>query len=607
MRRRQFLYGLPGLTTVVPTLPLIATLTADAAQDVRDAPAARDTHLTGPPTTTPEDIRFPAHSHPLRPGTAHEAGLLPEHVARIADEAAAFPYIPGFAPIAVRDGVIVAHEARGHALRYASWDEETATATELPRNEWVSTSADTLFDMASVTKLFTSTVALQLSEERAIDLDAPAADYLPEFAATDPAKAAITVRQFLVHRSGLVSWLNLYEGLPDNEARLATIYDSPLQREPGSGYEYSDLNLIALGVLLERVTGHPLDALVADRVTGPLGLEDTRFNPPSSLVPRIAATEYQPWTGRGMIRGSGHDENAWAFGGVAGHAGIFSTASDMAVFAQMLANGGHYAGRRILAEDTVRAVLTNHNADIGASPRGLGWQVDQRFYMDALCSPVTAGHTGYTGTSVTVDPVSRMVFVLLTNRVHPTRERGTESIYRRRPARAFARSLPVYPAPGRDSAEGHRAPSRTAWFAGMPDATTAQLTVPAATGTTVTFDLWYDTEPENDTATVEASTDDAGTFRPIPLTLRTRTGGHRWESDGTVHGYAARRWLRAAADLPPGTTHLRWTYRTDADYLGRGVYVDRIRVLREDALVFDSERPSDAARIVAEGWRPSES
>ncbi|MEO3752582.1 serine hydrolase [Streptomyces sp. B6B3] len=592
MRRRQFLYGLPGLTglaTVGPALPGIATPGAQAA------PVAGEAHRAGPPTTTPEDIRFPAHSRPLRPGTAQEAGLLPEHVARIADEAAALPDIPGFALIAVRDGVIVAHEARGHALRYASWDEETATAVELPEDEWVPMSTDTLFDMASVTKLFTSTVAVQLSEQRVIDLDAPAADYLPEFAATDPAKAAVTVRQFLVHRSGLVSWLNLYADLPDNEARLAAIYDSPLQREPGSGYEYSDLNLITLGVLLERVTGDPLDALVADRVTGPLGLTDTRFNPPSSLVSRIAATEYQPWTGRGMIRGSVHDENAWAFGGVAGHAGIFSTASDMAVFAQMLANGGHYAGTRVLAEDTVRAVLTNHNADIGASPRGLGWQVDQRFFMDALCSPVTAGHTGYTGTSVTVDPVSRMVFVLLTNRVHPTRERGTESVYRRRPARAFARSLPV-----------SSAPRRSAWFAGMTDATAARLTVPAATGTTVGFDLWYDTEPENDTVTVEAATDDAGTFRPVPLALRTRTGGHRWESDGTVHGYAARRWLRATADLPPGTTRLRWTYRTDADYLGRGVYVDRVRVLRDDALVFDSERPSDAALIVAEGWHDSE-
>jgi hypothetical protein len=216
--------------------------------------------------------------------------------------------------------------------------------------------------------------------------------------------------------------------------------------------------------------------------------------------------------------------------------------------------------------------------------------------MDALCTPVTAGHTGYTGTSITVDPVSRMTFVLLTNRVHPTRERGTDSVYRRRPARAFARSLPVRPATG-----------PTAWFAGLTDTTTARLTAPAATGTRATFRLWYDTEPDYDAGTFEASTDNAETWQPVPFTLHTRTGSHRWQSPGTFHGYATRQWLHATAtSLPADTTHLRWTYRTDADYQGRGVYVDRIRVHHDTTLVFDSERPGDAARITADGWRLSE-
>jgi CubicO group peptidase (beta-lactamase class C family) len=134
-----------------------------------------------------------------------------------------------------------------------------------------------------------------------------------------------------------------------------------------------------------------------------------------------------------MIRGTVHDENAWAFGGVAGHAGIFSTTTDMAIFAQALVDGGQYATTRILSEATVRAIL---------SPDGLGWQVNQPSYMDALGTPVTIGHTGYTGTSITVNPVSRMTLILLTNRVHPTRDRLTDSAYRRRPARAFARALP---------------------------------------------------------------------------------------------------------------------------------------------------------------------
>ncbi|MGP4111538.1 serine hydrolase [Streptomyces sp. 4N509B] len=599
IRRRRFLHGLPGVAGLAVTLSAASPAVAGSALGRGGAAAA-----SGPPTVTPRDIRFPARSRPLRVGSPGEAGLLPGHVARIADEVAAFPHLSGFALVAVRDGVIVAHEARGHAVRYASWDEETSTAVELPPEEWVEATTDTVFDMASVTKLFTATVAVQLHEQGVLSLDEPVVAYLPEFAATDPAKAAVTVRQLLIHRSGLPSWLNLHDpSLPDNAARLAAVYAAPLAREPGSGYEYSDLGLITLGVLLERVTGRPLDALVADRVTGPLGMRDTLFNPPPELLPRVAATEYQPWTGRGMVRGGVHDENAWALGGVAGHAGIFSTTSDMAVFAQTLCDGGQYAGTRLLTEETVREVLTDHNADIGASPRGLGWQVNQRSYMDALCSPVTAGHTGYTGTSVTVDPVSRVVLVLLTNRVHPTRQRGTDSVYRRRPSRALARAVPVRPAVG-----------RTAWYAGQADAATARLTVPlgpslAATGTRATFRLWYDTEAEYDVGVLEASTDEGGGWRPVPFELRTggsHAGEHRWESPGTFHGYAGRRWLHATVpELPAGTTRLRFTYTTDADYQGRGVYVDALRVYAGDRLLFASERPGDASRVVAEGWRPS--
>jgi CubicO group peptidase (beta-lactamase class C family) len=538
-----------------------------------------------PPTTTPADIRFPSRSRPLRHGTAREAGLLAEHVARIADEAAAaaFPGIPGFVLLAARDGVIVAHEARGHAVRHASLA--------------VPMTPGTLFDVASLTKLFTATVAAQLHEQGVLPLDDPVARHLPAFAATDPAKAAITVRQLLAHRSGMAAWLNLHDNddLPDNAARLAAVHASPLTREPGSGYEYSDLNLITLGALLEHVSSQPLATLVAERVTGPLGMRDTMFNPPEERWPRVAATEYQPWTGRGMIRGTVHDENAWALGGVAGHAGIFSTAFDMAVLGQLLCDGGQYAGRRLLAEDTVRAILTDHNADIGASPRGLGWQLDQRYFMDALCSPVTAGHTGFTGTSITVDPVARMVLVLLTNRVHPTRERNADSAYRRRPARAFARALPVRPPSG-----------GTAWFA---DTGPGHLTVPAASGTHAAFRLWYDTDPDAGSGgTLAASTDGAATWRPLPFTLRTDDGGHRWDSPGTFRGYAARRWLHASAALPAGTTHLRWSYAADADGRGqgRGVYVAAIQVLNADnALVFDDERPADAARVTAEGWRLS--
>ncbi|RKN12530.1 serine hydrolase domain-containing protein [Streptomyces radicis] len=598
MRRRRFLHGL----TATAGAPLLTAAAPHAAR--ADDRAGPGRWRAGPPTLTPDDIRFPTRSRALRYGRPDEVGLIGDEVARIVDEAEAFlspgpgrpaPSFPGFVLLAARDGVIVAHEARGHAVRYSGWDEATATPVELPRDAWVPMARDTIFDLASVSKLFTATVATRLAERGALDLDAPVAATLPEFAAADPAKAPITARQLLVHRSGLVAWLNLWS-LPDNEARLAAIHASPLAREPGSGYAYSDLNLIVLGTLVERLTGHPLDTLVAEWVTGPLGMADTRYNPPPELLPRIAATEYQPATGRGMVRGSAHDENAWAFGGVAGHAGLFSTAADLAILGQLLADGGQYAGTRLLATDTVRQVLTDHNADIGASPRGLGWQVDQRSYMDALCSPVTAGHTGYTGTSITVDPVERTVFVLLTNRVHPTRTRGTDSVYRRRPARAFARSFPVRPVSG-----------LTAWRAGAADGATATLTTPVR-GLTgegrVAFRLWYDTEPDHDIGAFEASGDGGASWAPVPLALRS--GDWRWETDGTFHGWSGRRWAHATATVPAGTTQLRWTYRTDPDHQGRGVLVDAIRVTRGHRLLLADERPADAARFVADGWTATE-
>ena len=139
--------------------------------------------------------------------------------------------------------------------------------------------------------------------------------------------------------------------------------------------------------------------MIAQRITGPLHLRDTMFNPPASLKPRIAAEEYQPSTGRGIVWGSVHDENAYCVGGVSGHAGVFSTAHDLGVLAQTLLDGGRYGHTRILDEDSVRLLFTNFNQAFPSDSHGLGFELDQRWYMDALNSPVTAGHTGFTGTS----------------------------------------------------------------------------------------------------------------------------------------------------------------------------------------------------------------
>ena len=550
---------------------------------------------TGPPGAGPDEVVFPSRPHLLREGSAEEAGLVAEHVARIAPETAAFlegptPSFPGFVVLAARDGVVAAHRAEGHRVRYSSWDAEAGAPAELPPEQWEEATVDTIYDLASISKLFTAAVAGRFAQEGRIDFADPVVEHLPAFGSSDLAKNTITVGQLLAHTAGQVSWIDLYS-LPDDESRMEAIFAEPLRRQPGSGYEYSDLNLIVLGKLLERVGGAGLDELVAEYITGPLGMTDTGYNPPADRLARVAATEYQPWTGRGMIRGSVHDENAWAFGGVAGHAGVFSTARDLAVFGQMILNGGIYGEARVLSEETARLVFTDTNAHLGAAAaRGMGWQLGQRWYMDAMTSPVTAGHTGYTGTSIVLDPLSGTLLVLLSNRVHPTREWGTASAYRVAAARPLARAVPVAPRTGRDC-----------WYAGQADGAAATLTADLGggfDGARADFALWYDTEP-TDLGAFEASPDGQ---RWVPVPLRLRAGRRRWETDGTFSGYSGRRWLEVEAELPSGTSRVRWVYRTDPLYQGRGVYIDRIRIRQGGTVVFNGDRPSDQAGLTAIGW-----
>ncbi|WP_035735427.1 serine hydrolase domain-containing protein [Glycomyces arizonensis] len=588
MNRRMIISGAAGSA--------LAALTSASGVQAEEV-AGTDT-TTGPPGAGPGDVVFPETPHRLREGEAAEVDLIAEHVDRIVPETSAFlegpePSFPGFTVLAARDGVVVEHAAAGHQLRYASWDEEAGAAVELPREEWEPAATDTIYDMASISKLFTATVTGRMIDEGRIDLESPVVEYLPEFDEADAAKTPITVGQLLSHTSGMIAFTNLYD-LPDDEARMEKIYAQPLRREPGGGYEYSDLNLIVLAEALERITGSGLDDLVAEFVTGPLGMADTGYNPPPELLGRIAATEYQPWTGRGMIRGSVHDENAWSFGGVAGHAGVFSTARDMAVFGQTVLNGGRYEGATVLSEETARLIFTNRNAGLGSgAARGLGWQIGQRWYMESMSSPVSVGHTGYTGTSIVLDPLAGTLLVLLSNRVHPTRNRGTVSSYRRAASRPMGRSVPVEPRTGRES-----------WYAGQADGTTATLTVPlrsAIEGGSAEFALWYDTE-STDLGALEAS-GDGETWERVRLDLCA--GEYRWSADGAFSGFAGRRWIDARAELPAGTAWLRWTYASDPSYQGRGVYIDKIRVKRGWSTVFNASRPHDRARIEAAGWRPS--
>jgi CubicO group peptidase (beta-lactamase class C family) len=576
MQRRTMLGGAAGAALA------LALASRANAEEIPSMP-----ELTGPPTAGPYDVTFPETPVQLRYGSCGDARLTPAHIDRITPGLDAFmegptPAFPGYTVVAARDGVVVRHAAGGHRLRYSGWDEATKSALELPPDQWLPAETDTVYDLASISKLFTATVTGALMDDGLIDLKLPVVEYLPDFDALDPQKTPITLGHLLSHTSGMIAFINLYD-LPDEQARMEAIYARPLRRPPGSGYEYSDLNLIVLGKILELVAEQPLDALVNEIICEPLGLKDTGYNPADRA--RTAATEYQPWTGRGMVHGEVHDENAWAFGGVAGHAGVFATAWDLAVFGQMILNGGRYNGAEILTQNTARLVFTDKNAGMGESAaRGLGWQLGQRWYMDAMSSPVTVGHTGYTGTSIVLDPLAGTLLVLLTNRVHPTRNWGTASAYRRAASRPMGRAVPVKPKTGRQ-----------AWYAGQADAATATLTgtLPrAVSGAKASFALWYDTEA-TDQAVLEASPDGA-TWTPVPLDLRTED--HCWRTEGVFSGYAGRQWIKAEAVLPDGTARVRWRYTSDPTYQGRGVYVDKVKVREGRALLCED------ADLVPDGW-----
>ncbi|MEV6317123.1 serine hydrolase [Streptomyces sp. NPDC051776] len=402
--------------------------------------------------------RLTAGAPVLRDGTPAQAGLdaaeldlLVRDVRRLTE--GEDPWCAGAVVFAGRGPVVAVREAAGWAVRYAAYDARTGRGVELPdpgaaadraaaprQDAAVNANADGAkvpmhtgirFDLASLTKLFTAVVAVQLVERGRLGLDRPAAAYVPAFGAAG--KAAVTVRQLLTHTSGLRPELPFHEreGRAD---RLALLWEEPLVVAPGTGYLYSDLNLIALQAVLEQLTGQGLDVLVREQVTGPLGMTATGFGP-LGTVDDVAATEDQrrPWAklDRGMLRGEVHDENAYALGGVAGHAGLFSTAGDLAVLCRTLLNGGVYGSERILAAESVDALL---------GPPGLGFGTDQPWFIGELAGRGAAGHTGFTGTSLVVDRVTDTFLILLATTVHP-RRRPADSRPRAAAATRLARAV----------------------------------------------------------------------------------------------------------------------------------------------------------------------
>lgn len=500
------------------------------------------------------------------------------------DPATAHPHFPGAVGLLAHDGVVVDRFATGQALRYAD-----PNGTELPSGQQVPMRPDTIFDLASVSKLFTSIAVLQLVDDGKVDLSAPVARYLPEFATNG--KQDVTVEQLLTHTSGLDAdpAPSLWQGYPDIPSRRKAVLDSPLIHAPGSTYLYSDINFMTLGFLVEQVSGAPLDKVVHDRITGPLGMNDTGYNPPASELPRIAATEYETDPPRGLVRGQVHDENAWALGGVSGHAGVFSTAGDLAVLGQMLLNGGTYHGARVLRPETTRQMLTDHNQGFPGDSHGLGPELDQMFYMGGLSSPVTAGHTGFTGTTFVVDLESRSIAILLTNRVHPTRNWGSINLARETWATSLARAMAVPPVRGPDD-----------WFSAIGDNATATLTSrPLRATGSARADFWafVDTE-SSDKLVLEASTDGVN-WQAVPM--RATGAGAPDGTTTALSGHGHRAWWQVSAQLPaPAQVMLRWRYTTDAHYTGRGVAIDGVRVTSTNGLLLDAEK--DPQSLSAAGW-----
>ncbi|MGH8031527.1 MAG: glycoside hydrolase family 3 N-terminal domain-containing protein [Luteimonas sp.] len=290
-------------------------------------------------------------------------------------------------------------------------------------------SADTLYDLASLTKVVaTTTMAMMMVDQDRLDLDAPVVSFLPGFVdapglASD--KAKVSVRQLLAHTAGLAAVAPLFKEISGRAAYLERIQALPLAYAPGTETRYSDLGVIVLGEILERVAGVPLDTFMAEQVFTPLEMPQTQFfpkRPSPELLARIAPTERDAWRGR-LVHGEVHDENAFALGGVAPHAGLFSTAGDLARFAQMLLNGGVLEHRRIVSRDTV-ALFTRRADLVPGSSRALGWDTRSPSGSSAgsLFSDDAFGHTGFTGTSIWIDPQRELFVILLTNRVHPTRD-----------------------------------------------------------------------------------------------------------------------------------------------------------------------------------------
>ncbi|WP_212773226.1 serine hydrolase domain-containing protein [Polycladomyces abyssicola] len=340
--------------------------------------------------------------------------------------------IPGGVVLVARNGMIAKVQAYGWAARYRE-DRKTL----LPQA--VQATTNTVYDVASLTKLFTATAVMQLVEQGRISLDVPVVRYLSDF--TGEGKESITIRHLLSHTSGLPANLPLYRTPGPPEKRLRVAMEAKPVATPGTRCIYSDIGYMVLGELVHRVSGKSLDQYMQEQILQPLSMSSTAFRPPSTWKARIAPTEEQTVPSRGLVWSEVHDENAWALGGVAGHAGLFSTVSDLARFGQMFLNEGSLDGVRVLHPSSVREMFRLQTPGLPHANRGLGWELHQPWYMGEHADGKRAGHTGFTGTSIVLDRETGWMLIVLTNRVHPTREGPSISNMRKRLADAVEKII----------------------------------------------------------------------------------------------------------------------------------------------------------------------
>jgi uncharacterized protein YbbC (DUF1343 family) len=343
----------------------------------------------------------------------------------IINDAIAQQQVPGAVLIVGHDGQVVFRKAYGNR------------ALE-PRRETMT--LDTIFDCASLTKVVSTTTAvMQLWEQGKFRMSDPVAKYLPEFAQNG--KQDITIRQLLVHYSGLGPDLDLSKPWEGKETAYRMAFEEAPDRPPGSMLIYSDINFIVLGALVEQLSGEPLDQYVARHVFGPMGMKETRYLPPASWLPRIAPTEEDE--NHRMLRGVVHDPSARRMGGVAGHAGVFSTGDDLAKFAQAILDGG----QGVLTPATISKMTAPQQPPTATTLRGFGWDIDSPYSTNRgeLFPVGSFGHTGFTGTSLWIDPTTKTYVLLLTNAVH-IKEKGSAVSLRTRVGTAVAVALESDPA-----------------------------------------------------------------------------------------------------------------------------------------------------------------